>query len=263
MQEMDLGDRLILAADVAPFPMRGGGTVMNDMFAQILKMASMISDSGTNVHLKISSFHLRTSSYKLLERIRYLKLNVRLMVDLHLASDSLDFASECMLLEQYSPEIVTVLCASGVTQLKEARSFLKRSEVVAITVPAGFGDPDSYAQFGGGLDRAVDRMRPIAKASAVSGILVPRVHHLGRSREDVGSSMTLMAHQWVRPDWFHVPIEDLNRMRMPKIAEAINAGADRVIVPSSFVLDPNKQGLSSEQIYMTLREIEQSIHATA
>lgn len=257
MSVLRIEDRLVLVADVKPTDSEKRSSLMASAQSNVVELHS----TGVRVCLKLTHV-LRSSRDQFLEWVSHRPLEIDIMADLNMATDSFEAAQECLLLGQYRLKMITVLCAAGIGQLKTVQALLPDTELVAVPAPAGFTDSDSRAIYGQPLDMAVQRLTTVTKMSGAKGIMVPKLSHIKNTRRAVGPHTNIMTQEMVRPTSTQLAMSDHARGKMPTVEEAIKAGADKVLVPAHFVLG-EKEKYRRDVIENIFQEIESALGVNA
>ena len=141
---------------------------------------------GTEVYLRVST--ALQGDYDLISVIQ--SYGLRVMVDMRFLGTAEELEMQGMCLLPYRPEIVTVSCASGAKAMRALKEQLPQSEIVGITVPAGFGQSGASEIFYHDLAGVVDRMADAALEAGIGG-LVCSAQELGRLSAVYGDVLTL------------------------------------------------------------------------
>jgi len=235
-------DRLIVAADFKP----AGRVSIRD---QVLRFADQIA--GTGVYIKVGSA-LRTCGYDLISEIR--ARGLRVFADLKLFDTKETLLTDGMILEQVGrPEILTVVCAAGVSGMHTLNAELPYTEILGVTVLTSFNDADTLLMFGRKTEETVLQHSDLAVRAGLDGVIASPVE-ANMLRAYFGSKITINTPA-IRPFWAKVEGDDQNSDRVMTPSEAIKAGSDRVIVGRPIVLSANP----NEAVKRTLEEIEHAL----
>lgn len=216
-------ERLIVAADFKPNPANKEGR--NWVRRQVLTLADSLKDTG--VYLKVNSA-LRACGYDLIHDIHM--RNLKVCADLKLVDISETLSIDGALLDEFSPEIVTVFCSSSVKVLKALKMGLPTSEVIGVTVLTNLRDVDTRAIFACSPEVAVLRLAEVARQARLDGLVAaPTEARILFEQFGVGGIFTINTPD-IRPSWHVVEDDDQNPERTMTIGEAIRAGVTRIIV---------------------------------
>ncbi|MDO8582554.1 MAG: orotidine-5'-phosphate decarboxylase [bacterium] len=212
-------ERLIVAADFKPDSTQGRGWV----HSQVIQLARSLK--GTGVYLKVNSA-LRSYGYDLIDEIHSFGLKV--FADLKLFDIGATLAIDGVLLFESKPEIVTTVCAAGIAALRALKTELPDTEVLGVTVLTSLKDVETRAMFSCSTEEAVMRCAHTAFDGQINGLISsPQEAEVLRAKFGVVFSLNTPA---IRPAWAPVTGDDQNLKRAMTPAEAIKAGADRIVV---------------------------------
>lgn len=236
--------RLIVAADFRPILHQGA---RNEIRKRVLNLADSIRDTG--VYLKVNSA-LRAVGYGLIDEIH--SRGLRVFADLKLFDIGETLATDGALIREAKPELLTTVCAAGVAAMQTLKDVLPGTEVLGVTVLTSLTDADTRAMFTCSTERAVMRFAQIAADAKIDGLISsPKEVETLRARFGVVLSLNTPA---IRPAWATVSGDDQNPDRIMTPAEAIRAGADRIVVGRPITSPPH--GMSSHDAVMrTIDEI--------
>ncbi len=238
-------DCLIVAADFEPErPGEGSGWAES----QVLRLADSLAD--LNVCIKVNSA-LRASGYGLIERIR--DRNLHVFADLKLNDIPSTLKADGTFLRGANPTFITAMCSTGINALKMLKAELSGTEVLGVTVLTNQTDADTMALYGCSVREAVLRLADIAAQAGIDG-LISSPDDLADLRQRFGNAFTYNT-PGVRPTRANVKGDDQNKDRVMTPADAIKAGATRVVMgrPITRASDPRKVTLR------TLDEIKQAL----
>lgn len=217
-------ERLIVAADFNP-PADYPGDPASWVRDQVLVLARRLR--GTGVILKVNSA-LRARGYDLIDEIHGQGLKV--FADLKLIDivDTLNI--DGALLRERGPELVTAMCVAGVKALTALRESLPGTEVLGVTVLTSLDDSDTDRMFSCSVEEAVTRFAKTAAFADLGGLICsPKEISVIKSiRPAIPACMTINTPN-IRPLWSIVENDNQNKNRSMTPAEAIKAGADRVV----------------------------------
>ena len=224
MQKMILtaAERLIVAADFKPEP--GQFRIEDWVRCQVIALAVKLK--GTGVCLKVNSA-LRICGYDLIRQINNCGLDV--FADLKFKDISETLTIDGMFLGPYQPKFVTVCCDAGLNAMRAFKAAIPSGvEVLGVTALTTFDDDESYAIYGCPVEEAVDRLAKRAIEAGLDGFIASG-KEAPSLRAVIGNVMTINTPA-IRPLFAKVVGDDQNKKRSMTPAEAIEAGADRIIV---------------------------------
>ncbi|MEN9562417.1 MAG: orotidine 5-phosphate decarboxylase [Chloroflexota bacterium] len=258
MKTLTPAERLIVAADFRPkdsrlyIPTDGRKDHWREeVRGKVLAFADSLN--GTGVYLKVNSA-LRAVGYDLIDEIH--SCGLRVFADLKLFDIGNTLADDGVLLEEAKPEILTTVCTAGVAAMQALKAQLSHTEVLGITVLTSLKDSDTKAMFTCSTEEAVMRFAQVAADAKIHGLISsPKEVEVLRAKFGVVLSLNTPA---IRPKWAVVPGDDQNPERSMTAAEAIKAGADRIVVGRPITKPP--QGMSSRDAVMrTIEEISSAM----
>lgn len=244
MKTLTAAERLIVAADFSPKKCEGEEGVRQRLsaFAESLR--------GTGIILKVNS-SLRAFGNDLLRKIR--EFGLRLFADLKLNDISATLALDGEFLAYVNPELLTVMCSSGVEGMKALKDALPKTEVLGVTVLTNLKPEEVMAIYGCTIETAVGRFATLAKDAGIGG-LVGAPQEIPILRQHGGDAMTINTPA-IRPSWAIVAGDDQNRDRIATPASAIRAGATRIVVGRPIMQAPDPL----EAVKRTIAEIEEAL----
>lgn len=236
-------DRLIVAADFKP---EKGSGVWN-VHREVIRLATSLQ--GLGVYIKINSA-LRLAGYSLINEIH--DLGLRVFADLKLTDISNTLATDGMILSHYKPELLTVMCSSGVAGMKALQAELPDTQVLGVTVLTSFQKAEAKRIFGRTPKGGVIRFAEMAQEAEIKGIIssAKEVSFLRDFNLELNTP-------GIRPEWSKVEGDDQKRVTTP--SQAIRNGATRIVVGRPIVQAcPNDEGRPQnprEAVEWTLKEI--------
>ncbi len=240
MKTLTPAERLIVAADFKPAAPDGKDWVR----AQVLRLADSLN--GTGVYLKVNSA-LRACGYDLIREIQCRDL--RVFADLKLFDIGETLSTDGALLREARPELLTTVCAAGVTAMQMLKAELPDTEVLGVTVLTSLKDADTQAMFTCSTEEAVIRFAQVAADAKIDGLISsPQEAEALRAKFGMLLSLNTPA---IRPTWAIVPGDDQNPDRIMTPAKAIKAGADRIVVGRPIVRAANPY----DAVMRTIEEI--------
>lgn len=212
-------ERLIVAADFKPTAPNGRDWVK----AQVLKLADSLK--GTGVYLKVNSA-LRAYGYDLVDEIH--SRGLRVFADLKLIDIGETLSTDGILIREAKPELLTVMCVSGLVAMKALKAELPDTEVLGVTVLTSLKDADTQAMFTCSTKEAVMRFAQVAAAAKLDGLISSaKGAEVLRAKFGIVLSLNTPA---IRPTWAIVPGDDQDPDQIMTPEKAIKAGADRIVV---------------------------------
>ncbi len=246
-KKLTVPERLIVAADFKPTDLAQTDDISSyrdQVLKQVLKLA--INLKGTGVYLKVNSA-LRACGYDLIDEIH--DCGLRVFADLKLFDIGNTLTDDGVLLREAKPELLTTVCAAGVAAMKALKAELPDTEVLGVTVLTSLTEKEAYEMFSAHIDVAVTRLTDLGEETGLDGFICsPKEAAVLRSR--ISSTRTINT-PGIRPAWTIVEGDDQNQERIMTPAQAIQAGADRIVVGRPIVKyhDPR------EAVMRTLDEI--------
>lgn len=235
--------RLIVAADFKPDSTGRKGVRKN-----VMNLAYSLRYTG--VIIKVN-FALRAAGYDLIDDIHAYGLKV--FADLKANDIGETLENDGLLLAEAKPEIVTVMCTSGITGMCRFRAALPETEILGVTVLTTLTDADSNAMFCCTTAEGVMKFSEMAKDAGLDG-LISSPAEAEALRVKFGLLMSLNT-PGIRPLFAKVKGDDQNPDRVMTPTKAIKAKADRIVVGRPIVEATNPRDA-------TLRILEEIEAAT-
>jgi orotidine-5'-phosphate decarboxylase len=207
---------------------------------------------GTGVTLKINSV-ARANGHCMIGELHDLGFEV--FADLKLFDIKSTLATDGKLLQEYKPELLTVVCTAGAPAMEKLRLELPDTEVLGVTVLTDHDENMCQRLFGCSIREATIRFAKEAKMAKIGGLI--------SAANDVEELRGLFDDQFsynnpaIRPSWAVVKDDTQNPDRKMGPAEAIMTGATRIIVgrPILDYADPR------EAVMRTIEEIQRGLAA--
>lgn len=240
-------ERLIVAADFKPKPEEclPYWLARHSVEKQVLALADSLK--GTGVYLKVNSA-LRACGYDLINKIKGYDLRVFADLKLYDIGDTLTL--DGLLLQEARPELLTTVCVAGDAAMKALKVQLPGTEILAITVLTSLTEEEHEDLFGGILLLSnVCKLALKARDAGMDGVVCAPTEAADVRRE-VGLAMTINTPN-IRPAWAAVKGDNQNAKRSMTPAEAIAAGANRIVVGRPITQAPNPR----EAVMRTIEEI--------
>ena len=239
-------ERLIVAADFKPDHTKGQGrTWVKD---QVLSLADDLHD--LNCIIKVNSA-LRLVGYELISSLHARGLQV--FADLKLYDIGETLFTDGTILQEMKPDLLTTVCAIGEKSLKALKGALPSTEVLGVTILTNLTDEEIRFIYGLSISDMVLNFAKIAANAGLDG-LISAPTEAARLREFLGSEMTINTPA-VRPAWTFVPGDDQNPERIMTPAQAIQAGADRIVIGRPILQAKDRR----EAAIRTIEEIQASV----
>lgn len=214
-------ERLIVAFDFEPPKPYGSAWVRQEFLALLDKI------KGTGVYVKANSA-LRCFGYGFIHQIQYRGL--KFFADLKLNDVPRTLKIDGMLLREAKPDIVTVMCNTGVKSMQALKAELPDTEVLGVTFLTSLDDNDAQNMFSClTAEQAVLKFAKIAHDAIVIDGLISSPKEVAILREIYGGKFTLDTPN-IRPKWAQIQGDSQNPDRAMTPFEAIKAGADRIVV---------------------------------
>lgn len=244
MKTLSIEERLIVAADFKP----EGGNKRGNASVELSRLLESLR--GTGVTVKVNSL-LRASGYDVLDEVH--RSGLRVFADLKLDDISETLATDGALINEFEPELLTVKCTAGVEGMKKLKDAVPNTEVLGVTILTSLFADHTNAVYNCMPDVAVLRLARLAVDAGIGGVIASPAE-ASMLRKEFGDKITINTPA-VRPTWAMVAGDDQNPKRAKTPAEAIAAGADRIVVgrPITQAKDP------LEAVKRTLEEIASAI----
>ncbi len=248
--------RLIVAADFKPTH-----SVLDDWMTklsapkpsewvrrQVLTLAENLN--GTGVYLKVNSA-LRLCGYGLINEIKSCGLGV--FADLKLCDIGNTLGTDGAILQEFKPELLTVMCSAGEGALIALKKALPDTEVLGVTALTSLSAEDIEAVHGELTRNAVvGNLAEIALSAGLDGVVASPME-AKMLRKSLGEKMTINTPA-IRPAWAIVPGDDnAGNSTAPKIA--IELGATRIVVGRPILQAPSPY----DAVMRTIEEIEAAL----
>lgn len=214
--ELPLASRLIVAADFKP-DSEGAKGVRKKVVA--LGRSLM----GTGVIIKVNS-GLRAAGYELIEDLH--RYGLKVFADLKLNDISETLKTDGALLAEYKPELLTVMCSTGVESMQGLKAALPRTEVIGVTVLTSLTDFESDMIYGERVKESVFKLAKLALAARIDGLVCSgkELEYLTQFSEQLTFNTPA-----IRPEW-HLDPGDQNPNRVMTPKKALALGATRLVI---------------------------------
>ena len=236
---LKIEERLIVSADFNP---KDFGE-LKGVETQILSLAKDLQ--GLGVYIKVNSA-LRAIGYELITKIHDLGLKV--FADLKLNDIPNTMQTDAEFLKEFKPEILTVMCSSGIKGMCSVQEVLKdTTEVLGVTILTSLDNKNCQSIFSCSPEEGAIKFAKIAKIAGFDGIILsPQEVQIVKQ---LNLKLTLNT-PGVRPLWTAIKNDDQSRILTP--TKAIQNGVDRIIVGRPITQSQNAR----EAVLKILEEIE-------
>ncbi len=237
-------ERLYVAADFKST----GAYARKEVRSQVIALAKYLKRTG--VGIKVNSA-LRLCGYNLINELQ--TLGVRVFADLKLNDIPETLRTDGLFLRDEEPQLLTVMCSTGIAGMQALKGVLPNTEVLGVTVLTNLEDADTYAMYMCNTLDATMRLAQFAADAKIDG-LICSPKEVTALRAKFGTTLSLNT-PGIRPLWWVVSGDDQNPDRVMAPAKAIRAGADRIIVGRPIAQSPDPYAATMR----TLEEIESVI----
>lgn len=242
-QELALADRLIIAIDIAPRDCE-----VDPLEQVILREVRSYAESGITV--KFNSV-LRLLGYDFITTIRDMGLKV--FADLKLNDIPNTLKTDGDWLDLFGPDLVTVMCSTGVEAMEALTAELSNTEVLGVTTLTSLDDDACRRVFNRTPLEETRQFAELAAEAKIGGlILSPEEVKIVRNDISYGFTYTCPG---IRPKWYQDANDDQKRVMTPE--EAIAVGADRLVIGRPIRQSKDPQ----DAIKRTLEEIQKGLEA--
>jgi orotidine-5'-phosphate decarboxylase len=246
---LKLAERLILPADFKP---NSGG--VEDVRRRVLALAESVE--GTGVVIKVNSA-LRACGYGLIKDLH--DRGVEVMADLKLVDITETMETDALIVAEFSPELLTVMCCAGIDGMRRVQESLAPAgtEVLGVTVLTSLNEEECQAIFTCSTKAGVLRFARMAQLAGLGGLVLSGAElEVVSKRQELMMSFNTPA---IRPVWSTVDMDDQAKSRVVTPKKAIETGADRIVVGRPILgAKPNDKGLPQnprEAVERTIAEI--------
>lgn len=215
---MKVSERLVVAVDFEV-----GSYDKKEKSKQVLDFVKTLQ--GTGCVIKLNSI-LGAVGYNLIEKIH--DLDFKVFADLKLFDISQTLSLYGKNLQKFEPDFLTVSCLAGVSGMEVLRKELAKTEIFGVTILTSLGDGDTKEIFRCDTSTATLRLAELSVRAKVGGlILAPK--DILMIRKAFGNKLSLNT-PGIRLSRTTVANDDQNHERVLTPKEAIEAGADRIII---------------------------------
>jgi len=240
---MELSERLIVAADFDPRKIIGGLAGVEN---KVLALANELK--GLGVIIKVNSF-LRMYGYELINILHGSGLKV--FADLKLIDIPATMEIDAALLEQFKPDLLTVMCCAGIDGMHIVQKTLPDTKVLGVTVLTSLNEEECQAIFTCSTKAGVLRFARMAKLAGLGElILSPKEVEVVKDRFELQLGLNTPG---IRPVWSLVEGDDQSRVLTPE--QAIRNGAQRIVIGRPITQAENPR----EAVERTLEEIAKGL----
>ncbi|MCF6276620.1 MAG: orotidine-5'-phosphate decarboxylase [Candidatus Magasanikbacteria bacterium] len=238
---LKIEERLIVSADFSPKDFGG----LKGVEKEILSLAKDLE--GLGVYIKVNSA-LRAIGYDLITQLHNLGLKV--FADLKLNDIPKTMQTDAELLAEFKPEILTVMCSSGVDGMNAVQQVLGDiTEILGVTVLTSLDEENCQSVFACTSEQGVVNFAKMAKRAGLGGIILsPKEAQLVKQL-NLGLSLNTPG---VRPLFTIVKNDDQARINTP--TKALQSGADRLVIGRPITQSKNPK----EAVLKILEEIREA-----
>ncbi len=235
---MKPAERLVVAADFTPIP---GETTPDHVRRQVLNLADSLAGSG--VYIKVNSA-LRMVGYGLIRSIK--ECGLKVFADLKICDVPCTMATDAEYMWQCTSDILTVMCGAGPLGIRRIKGELPSTELLGVTVLTSLTPLEVSGLYTGTILEVVERLASQTIASGLDGLVCSPWEVDVIRRVIPKSEYRTINTPNVRPAWISVHNDDQEPSRTMTPKQAIQAGADRIIVGRPITRPP--AGFSSRDI---------------
>jgi orotidine-5'-phosphate decarboxylase len=240
MNALTAPQRLIVAADYKP----EGGNGRIWFRNKVLRLADELH--GTGVYIKLNTI-LRAFGYDMIHEVHDRGLLV--FADLKVFDIADTLTIDGILLQEFKPELLTAVCTVGVKGLRALKAQLPDTEVLGVTVLTDLTNDDTGSMFSCTTLEAALRFAQVAADGNANG-LISSGHEVEALKAKFEMLFTYNTPA-IRPAWANVVGDGQNKARVMTPAEAIRAGATRIVVGRPITQSDNPR----DAVLRTLDEI--------
>lgn len=219
---------------------------------EVLLQASRLAETlmGTGITLKINTA-LRANGYKLIRLLHELGFGV--FADLKLFDINSTLKTDGLLLQEYKPELLTVVCTAGSPAMQKLQYELPDTEVLGVTVLTDHDKAMCDRLFRCSIAEAVKRFATEAADAKIGG-LISAATDVEDLRKEFGDQFSYNTPA-IRPSWANVKNDNQAADRKMGPKEAIIAGATRIVVGRPILQSADPLGA----VMRTIEEIEEGL----
>jgi len=247
MAERKPEDCLIVAADFKPDEeLIGKQGARDNVRGKVLKLAESLN--GLDVYIKVNSI-LRVCGADLIRDIH--DLGLRVMADFKLNDIPNTLEIDAILLMEFEPDIVTVMCSSSVEAMMRVREKLAPigSKILGVTALTTMDDEECYGVYGCTSKASVVKLSRLAQLAGLNGLVMsPKEIELVKTRREL--QLLSINTPGIRPDW--IVVENDDQKRTDSIGKAFERGVDAIIMGRPIIRHADPR----EAVLKTLGEIE-------
>lgn len=221
-KDIPLHERLIVAFDFNPKDIPKGSR-RRWVHIQAVKLAEEIARTGVCCKYNTG---LRALGYDLIDEMH--DLGLLFCADLKGVDIGVTLEIDGLLLEEASPELLTVYGANHFSAIAALRAVLPDTEILGVTVLTNMDEAGCDEVFHAPIADTVESLSNVCKKGGVDGF-VCSPHEARILRKLHGYGMTINTPA-IRPNWSIVPGDDQNPDRIMTPLKAFQAGVDRVII---------------------------------
>lgn len=237
-------ERLYVAADFKST----GAYARKEVRSQVIALAKNLKRTG--VGIKVNSA-LRLCGYNLINELQ--TLGVRVFADLKLNDIPETLKTDGLFLRDEEPQLLTVMCSTGIAGMQALKGVLPNTEVLGVTVLTSLEDADTCAMYMCDTLDATMRLAQFAADAKIDG-LICSPKEVAALRAKFGTTLSLNT-PGIRPSWAIVYGDHQSPDRVMTTERAIRAGSDRVIIGRPITESPDPYAATMR----TLDEIASAI----
>jgi orotidine-5'-phosphate decarboxylase len=238
---------LIVAADSMSLGFHRKPSSLQD---EVFRLCDILE--GTGVVIKVES-SARVFGHAFVREIQDRGFSV--FLDLKLKGTMKTLLTDAKLLADLRPDFLTIDITSGVSAMRTVKSWLRHTKVLGIPVLTTHYESDTEAIFGCTTKCAVERLSKLALGDGTLDGVIAAPLELHLLREALPEAALLITPN-IRYPHIQVKGDDQNPERSMTVKEAIQAGADGVVVGRIIT-----GALKPYDVTMWLREeIDSAVH---
>ncbi len=245
MSERKPEDCLIVAADYRP---KGKRYMRKEVKEAVLKLARQLE--GLGVYIKLNSI-LRACGFDLIDEIH--NMGLRVFADLKLTDIPETMETDAILLSEYQPEILTVMCNSSVDGMARVKNALSdaKTQVLGVTVLTSLDEEECQQIYVCSTKAGVVRFARLAQLANLDGLIMSiKEVEVVAGRKELDLSINTPG---VRPDW--AVVKDDDQKRIGGIKESFQKGVSAIVVGRPILQAINPR----EAVQITLAEIKEGL----
>jgi orotidine-5'-phosphate decarboxylase len=238
-------DCLIVAADYRP---EGKVNFRREVSDKVLALADQLK--GLGVYIKVNSI-LRACGYDLIADLH--GMGLRVFADLKLTDIPQTMETDAILLAEYRPDILTVMCNFSVEGMARVKNALRdvNTQILGVTIMTSLDEEECQQIYICTPKAGVVRFARLAQAAHLDGLIMSiKEAEVITKRKDLHLSINTPG---IRPDWAVVKNDD--QKRTGGIKDAFKKGVSAIVMGRPIVEAPNPR----EAVEKTLTEIKEGL----